>query len=290
MTESHEPRAGQLQRYHRRSRSPPDARLGTAAQPTFRTRRRARSPHSDQKFKDELRAAWEKSEAEEERRRNLPRSQRLKEDGQGLLRQLEGNNRMVLLLQETPSRYPGRARCRALDCLCAQDENETKRYISETYRICVDRGTSYEKNYYHVRCSESMVDLKDLIPSRFKMAGEPWRWGLMILKWFEHKGCISLDRITAYLEERDVFKKKDRDFTRRLEEWDINHNKCKAEPGICLCPPPPEAPDDPVLQDYATSKEDGCSLCDVLEHPRVEDPCKDYISSALSFELPMREV
>jgi len=66
---------------------------------------------------------------------------------------------------ETPSRYPGRTRCRALDCLCAQDENETKRYISEAYRICVDRGTSYEKSYYHVRCSESIVDLKDLIPS-----------------------------------------------------------------------------------------------------------------------------
>ena len=175
MMESHRPRAGQLQRDHRRSRSPPDARLGTAAQPTFRTRRRARSPRSNQKFKDELRAAWEKSEAQEERRRNLPRTQRLKEDGQGLLRQLEGNDRMVFLLQETPSRYPGRARCRALDCLYAQDKNETKLYISEAYRICVDRGTSCEKNYYHVRCSESMVGLKDLVSSRFKMAGEPWR-------------------------------------------------------------------------------------------------------------------
>jgi hypothetical protein len=61
-----------------------------------------------------------------------------------------------------------------------------------------------------------MVDLKDLVPSRLKMAGEPWRWGLMILKWFEHKGCISLDKITAYLEERDAFKKEDRDFTRVL--------------------------------------------------------------------------
>jgi len=86
----------------------------------------------------------------------------------------------------------------------------------------------------------------------------------MILKWFEHKGYISPEMITAFFEKRDVFKKKDRDFTRVFGEWNINHNKCKAEPGICLCQSPPQPPGDPLLQDYTASKEDGCSLCDVL--------------------------
>ena len=55
-------------------------------------------------------------------------------------------------------------------------------------------------------------------------------------------------------------------------DWSIDHHECNAEPGTCPCPPPPEVPDEPVLKDYTTSEEDGCSLSDVLEHPRVEDP------------------
>jgi hypothetical protein len=101
--ESHEPRASQSKRDRQRSRSPLGSRLGTAAEPTFHTGRRAqwRSQHRFQEVLDEMKAnkekwaaADEKWAAEEERRRNLPPAERLREDGQTLLRELEDNDRM----------------------------------------------------------------------------------------------------------------------------------------------------------------------------------------------------
>jgi hypothetical protein len=102
--ESHKPRASQSQRDRQRSRSPSGSRLETAAEPTFRTGRGARwrSQRHFQEVLDEVKANKEKWAAEEERHRNLPPAERLKEDGQGLLRQLEDSDRMVFLLQETP--------------------------------------------------------------------------------------------------------------------------------------------------------------------------------------------
>jgi len=208
--ESDEPGAGQSQRDRRRSSSPPDSRLGAAAEPTIRTNRRARwrSPRGVQEILDEM-------EAEGKPRRNLPPAERLEEAGQNFLRQLERNDRMVFLLQETPPRHPGRAQCQAEDCLYVHAEKANGRYITDDHRICVDRGTSYDgKSYYHVLCLECMIDLEELVPSKFKMAGTPGRWSLMFRKWFEHKGCINLDKIAAYLEEREAFKEKLGEFSR----------------------------------------------------------------------------
>jgi hypothetical protein len=114
-----------------------------------------------------------------------------------------------------------------------------------------------------------MIDLEKLIPSKFKMAGAPWQWGLIIRKWFEHKGCISLDKVAAYIEEWEAYEKERDEFSGEWITWSSNHRECKAEPGTCPCPPRPKGPDKPVLKDYTTSEEDGCSLSAVLEHPRV---------------------
>jgi hypothetical protein len=87
MMESHEPRAI-------------GSRLGTAAEPTFHTGRHARwrSQRHVQEILDEMKANKEKWVAadakwvaEEERRRNSPLAERLKEDGQELLREFEDN-------------------------------------------------------------------------------------------------------------------------------------------------------------------------------------------------------
>jgi hypothetical protein len=275
--ESHKPRASQPQRDRQRSRSPSGSRLGTAAEPTFRTGRRARSLRRFQEVLDEMEAnkeKWaaveEKWAAEEERRHNLPPAERLKEDGQELLRELEDNDRMVFLLQETPLRHFRRARCRAGDCFYVQAKNPNGRDITDDYRICVDKGVSYDgKHYYHVLYFDWMIDLEKLIPSKFKMAGTSWQWGVIIRKWFEHKGCISLDKVAAYLEEQEAYEKEHKDFSREWIIWSRNHRECKAKPGPCPCPPPPKGPDKPVLKDYTTSEEDGCNLCDALEHLRV---------------------
>ena len=101
----------------------------------------------------------------------------------------------------------------------------------------------------------------------------------MIQKWFEHRGSITLNKITAFLEERDAYNKDSGEFSKEFITWSINHVKCKAGLGTCSCPPPPKGPDTPVLKDYTTREEEGCNLSDVLQHPRVEDPLEEFIRS-----------
>lgn len=201
---------------------------------------------------------------------------KLEEDGQDLLDELESNHRMVLLLQEPHPSHRGRARCRATNCFHGS-------YITDNYRICVDKGRSYNgKHYYHVRCSERMIDLKKLLPSKFKIDGPLWLWGLMIRQWFEHQGNINLDKIAKFLEDRDAHNQENREFGGEWITRSNNHKKCEAEPGIYSCPLPPKGPDKPVLKDYTTSDQDACNLSDVLAHPRVDDPQEEFIAS-LSF-------
>jgi hypothetical protein len=135
-----------------------------------------------------------------------------------------------------------------------------------------------------------MIDLEKLIPSKFKTDGAPWQWGLIIRMWFEHKGCISLDKVAAYLEEWEVYKKERGEFSGEWIVWSRNHRKCKAEPGTCPCPPPPKGPDKPVLKDYTTSEEDGCNLCDALEHPRGGDMCEEFRGGSSILGLPVTEI
>jgi len=168
---------GQSQRDHRLLHRLLDARA--VVEPTSSSisrHTRSRSPRCGQ---NELEIKREDSEAEEERRGTF--LNKWEDDGQDLLEELESNDRMVFLLQEPHPSHRGRARCRAVNCIHGS-------YITDNYRICVDKGRSYNgKHYYHVWCSERMIDLKKLLPSKFKIDGPLWLWGLMIRQWFEHQ-------------------------------------------------------------------------------------------------------
>jgi hypothetical protein len=52
----------------------------------------------------------------------------------------------------------------------------------------------------------------------------------------------------------------------------------------------PKDPDKPVLKDYTTSEEDGCNLCDALEHPRVGDMWEEPGFGSSILGLPVTEV
>lgn len=222
---------------------------------------------------------------EEEQRPNF--RERLKGKGQELLHQLEVNDRMVFFLQESPRNHRGRARCRAEDCVYVLANHPDGRYITDDYRICVDKGRSSSgKHYYHVLCFECMIDLKPLISSKFWMAGPSWIWGLMVRKWFKHKGSIALDKIALFLEERDAYNKENREFSGAYITWSRDHRKCEAGLRTCSCPPEPKGPDKPVLKDYTTRGEEGCNLSDVLHHPRVEDPLEEFITCPSSLPFP----
>ncbi|KAK3290997.1 uncharacterized protein B0H64DRAFT_50572 [Chaetomium fimeti] len=221
-------------------------------------------------------AEAERSEAEEERRRNLSpiealneAAERLERTGQSLFRGFE-RSRGTIILQEAPASRNGRARCRAEhDCLQRvmveamlrerlrenkgfqynEDRYMKRGYIDDDYRIVVNRGPS-DKKYYHVRCFETMVDLAPLIPDKFFLdttasnVGPPL-WGLMFRNWFQNKGCVDLEKIAAYINAAKAY---------RDIEGDSDSDTH-----------PPNT-SRPVLRDHVTAAGGGCSLSDVVRH------------------------
>jgi hypothetical protein len=226
------------------------------------------------------RAETERSNAEEERRRNLSpiealkeAAERLERTGQRLFRGFE-RFRGTIILQETPVRHNGGARCRAEDD-CLQRvmvettlremlrENSNLQYnddryrkrgnIDDDYRILVNRGP-FDKEYYHIRCFETMMDLAPLIPDKFFLDTNtsnvgpfeaPPSWGLMFRNWFENKGHIDLEKIAAYIDAEKAYR-------------DI-------EGGSDSDTHPPNTAR-PVLRDHVTAAGGGCSLSDVVQH------------------------
>jgi hypothetical protein len=161
--------------------------------------------------------------AEAERRRDLSPTERLKEDGQTLLRELERLNKTIVL-QKTPRNDNSGARCGAEEgCLSVhrmlqifgedtdlQHVRPDPRMIRGQYRIFIDKGMLDERYlYYHLNCFEAMVDLKSLVPDKFSLdtstvGGLP-SWGLMLRHWFEKKGNVALDEIAAYLDAEKAY-------------------------------------------------------------------------------------
>jgi hypothetical protein len=196
--------------------------------------------------------------AEAERCRNLSTTERLEEDGQTLLRDVERLNKAIVL-QKAPRNDNSGARCGADEgCLSVhrmrqifgedtdlQHVRPDPRLIRDQYRIFIDKE-SLDKRclYYHLECFEAMVDLKSLVPDKFSLdtstvGGLP-SWGLMLREWFEKKGNVALDEIAAYIDAE------------------------KAYHGVrCDLRDPATRP---VLRDYITAEGGGCSLSDVVQH------------------------
>jgi len=93
--------------------------------------------------------------------------------------------------------------------------------------------------------------------------------GLDAAEWFKHSGCIDLTKIAEYINAYDTFQRANSDFSTQHVEWQLTHlRKCTDDRGSCGCPPEPEGPIEPTLEDYKTEKE--CSISEVLRHPYVE--------------------
>jgi len=124
-------------------------------------------------------------------------------------------------------------------------------------------------------CSDLMVDLEDLIPTKFRLDPQA-SWGLLIRKWFEHKGCISLDKLATYIEAYKAYQEKHSDFSSIWIKWPRDHRRCEADQATCACPPKPQPPEKPVLKDYSTGEESRCILRDVVKHPNFGDMCDEF--------------
>jgi len=267
----------------RRSRSPAGSRKqnksGSRSQNQYRIRdssptdriRRAQQMMEENKNKWSARdQAWM---AKRERRENLDPVERLREDGQELQGEILSDQDMLVTFEYSRS---ARARCRAdRDCLHVLAEVPTETTIIDKFRIRIDgvndpsfwRPTTH---YYHILCFNHMVDLEDLLPAKFQLDRQT-TWGLLVRKWFEHKGCINLDKLATYIEAFKAYDEKRLDFSTEWIDWSIRHHPCEADRATCACPPRPEPPEKPVLKDYVTGEEGRCSLDDVVNHPNVDD-------------------
>lgn len=125
-----------------------------------------------------------------------------------------------------------------------------------------------------------MLDLPSLAPKRFKLDTAryrwnnswPWTWGLMLRKWFEHGGCIDLDKIAEYIRACKRFKGENNNFSTSWIKWQLAYQRtCKDDKESYQCPPPPEAPKEPILKNYKTDKGDTCPLSEVLGYEFIED-------------------
>ncbi|KAK3934583.1 hypothetical protein QBC46DRAFT_219984, partial [Diplogelasinospora grovesii] len=121
--------------------------------------------------------------------------------------------------------------------------------------------------YYHVPCFDTMVEAKSLFPSgKFKIDTRR-SWGLMERKWFEHRSCISLGKIEAYIESCEKYDEELEEWYQANSRWwNVHYQQRETKPDgsesepPCGCPPRPQEPDEPVLRDYTVAKEDACSL------------------------------
>lgn len=223
----------------------------------------------------ELTAQWE---AEQERRHNLDLCDRLMEDGRELRQKIESNSAMIAFLEKSRS---GRARCRAYDdcCIYAQENTATGKTIATKFRIRLEgvKDPSFwglTTHYYHVECFECMVDLEELIPEKVQL--EDRSWGLMVRKWFEHRGQTNLAKIETYIKEYKVFEKEceraDSDRVERdMQWWGTGHHDCARDEAGCSRPLPPKLAETPILSDYVLKEGDICCLDDVLSHELVDE-------------------
>ncbi|KAF7552131.1 hypothetical protein G7Z17_g4538 [Cylindrodendrum hubeiense] len=232
------------------------------------------SEHRWETVKEEREAAERTREAEETRRRNLEPHERLQEDGAALQLEIESNPDMLVFLETSRSQN---AQCHAKDdCFYVRNEAAFDNFIWDKSRIRVNgvRDETYwgvETHYYHVICFNYMISVEDLIPSKFKLEGS---WGLMVRKWYQHKGCIDLDKIAAYIAEYKAYEERETDRCGPHHVRALHHGpQCDAEsdPTTCSCPPAPRALDKPVLRDYTTGPENKVELSDVLSHQDVDE-------------------
>lgn len=94
-------------------------RTQTRARKARRSRWRSASPvdSTNKKGREYYLSQIAEFQAKERRRSRLALKERMAEDGQELLLEILGDRTMTLLLQPSPPRHMGRARCYAPDCL-----------------------------------------------------------------------------------------------------------------------------------------------------------------------------
>lgn len=208
--------------------------------------------------------------AEDERRSRVTPEEKVAENFSSLHDQLDKNPSISLLLQPTPPGHMARARCYASCCLEKQEDYDL--IIRDDYRLVTSGGAITE--YFHVKCLEKMPGLAKLAPTRFKLDVSdypwfghcPWPWGFMLRVWFEHSGCIDLEKIIGYRKACKKYNEEYGNFSTQYLDWQF---KCKEQPQhgeSSRCLPEPEPPEEPILGDYTVGEDKACLLSAVVDY------------------------
>lgn len=216
-------------------------------------------------------------EVELERRYNMNFMDRLRADGKDLREEIESDPAMTAILEVSRS---GRARCRAeRDCLYARKKIASGMTIVADFRIRLEGVKDMgfwgpTTHLYHVECFGWMVGLEKLIPENLKL--EDRDWGLMVRKWYEHKGRIDLAKIGTYIKEHKAFEEEyERANPDRvpcgMQWWLLGHVDCTGGEAGCTRPPPPMPAGTPILRDYVLEGDRGCKLSAVLHNELVDE-------------------
>jgi hypothetical protein len=78
----------------------------------------------------------------------------------------------------------------------------------DEYRIVL---LSDDREYFHISCLEKMIRLPSLVPSRFKLDTEYYRWN------------VDLAKIAEYIDAYDTFQRANGDFSTQHVEWQLTH-------------------------------------------------------------------
>ena len=259
-------------------------------------RRRSASPARLERTPEYYKHLDEEFRADEERRSRMSQKEKMAENGRELQRLLERSPEITMFLQPSPPGRMGKAQCRARDCLFFDRSPRQETRITDDYRIVL---ISDEREYFHVLCLETMLDLPSLAPTKFRLDTEsyrwndgwPWTWGLMLRLWFEHGGRIDLAKVKSYIKSYKKFEKANGEFdTISLERQFKHQAECSAETSNCRCPPEPEGPTPPTLEDCKSTTGEPCCLSEVLNHPYVDHLRPDILvnlpSSHYHFPTP----
>jgi hypothetical protein len=82
--------------------------------------------------------------------------------------------------------------------------------IEDEFRIRVE-GVRGEfdyyrtKHYYHVLCFEAMIDFVEMIPLRKFVCDAGEGWGMIVKKWYQHRGWIDPEVLVQYVKDRETW-------------------------------------------------------------------------------------
>ena len=209
--------------------------------------------------------------AETERRSHLKPEEKVAENFSTLCEQLDRNPSLLLALQPTPPGRMAQAKCYAPCCVFSEEGR--KETIRDDYRIVV---LSAITQYFHIECLEEMPGLAKLAPTRFKLDTtafpwnnhRPWHWGFSLDKWFEHSGCIDLEKFKDYRKALEKYDEELSNSSTQWIEWQLKYDQQHMQHGeSCGCPPRPEESQsqEPILRDYLVSEDRACPLSAVIE-------------------------